>query len=146
VFVSGDRLHKRAIPCFLGPDRQFLDRATLKEDLSRLDAHFSTLPPEVRARGLTEFATYPPDGDFLTTRLWDRFLPAWRQNQKRPIARSPESDQRLLECLQRRVKAAEPDFDASQTDVRDADFVQFSRRVPLRLGTWQLRPPEVAGP
>lgn len=141
VFASGDRLHKRVVPCFLGPDQEFLDRDALKADLARLDAHFSALPSEVRARGLSEFATYPPDGDFVATRLWDRFLPAWRRNQERRSARSPEGDRRTLAYL-RRMEEAEPDL-APQADVEDADFVQFSRRVPMTLGKWQLLPPEV---
>jgi hypothetical protein len=144
VFVSGDRLHKRTVPCFLAPDQEFLDRMTLKSDLARLDSHFSTLPSEVRARGLMEFATYPPDGDFLVTRLWDRFLPAWRRHQAQRLPRTPESDERVVEHV-RRVKAtAEPDPDPSRFDAQAADFVHLSRRVPLRLGKWQLLPPEVA--
>jgi hypothetical protein len=145
VFASGDRLHKRAVPCFLGPDQEFLDSATLKADLARLDAHFSALPAEVRARGLTEFATYPPNGDFLATRLWDRFLPAWRRNQQRRAARSPEADESVLEHFKRVTATATPDLDTAQVEVHDADFIHFSRRVPLRLGKWQLLPPEVAG-
>jgi hypothetical protein len=88
VFVSGDRLHARTAPHFLRPDQPFLRASDLKADLSRLDAHYVALPEAVRERGVMSFAHHPPeDTSFLTTQLWDRFLPAWRENLQRTSER-----------------------------------------------------------
>lgn len=76
VFVSNDRLHERCVPCFLNDRQLFLSGRELKADLAKLDAHYSAFPADVRDRGIMTFAHNPPvEGDFLTTRLWDRFLP-----------------------------------------------------------------------
>jgi hypothetical protein len=39
VFVSGDRLHARTAPLFLGDDQRFVRSGDLKADLGALDAH-----------------------------------------------------------------------------------------------------------
>jgi hypothetical protein len=52
----------------------------LKEDLRNLDWHYAALPEAVKAQGVGGFAPGPPsDGDYLATKLWDRFLPRWRK-------------------------------------------------------------------
>src|SRR5262245_44060777 len=94
VFVSNDRLHERCVPCFLTENKaivegrelsvrqEFVSGRDLKADLAKLDAHYSALPLDVRERGVMAFAQNPPPNtDFLVTRLWDRFLPRWRQNR-----------------------------------------------------------------
>jgi hypothetical protein len=80
IFTSGDSLHRRITPLFLRNDQEFLWAPDLKTDLSRLDAHYAALSDEVKAQGVAGFAPCPPpDGDYLTTKLWDRFLPSWRE-------------------------------------------------------------------
>ncbi len=52
----------------------------LKADLKRLDELYLQLPLETREKGLHSFAQFPPhDSSFLTTRLWDAYLPDWRK-------------------------------------------------------------------
>jgi hypothetical protein len=80
VFTSMDSLHKRVVPLFLREDQTFVDAAELKADLAKLDAHYSAFPEEVKATGFHGFATDPPEStDFLTTQLWDKHLPRWRE-------------------------------------------------------------------
>ena len=80
IFTSGDKLHRSVTPFFLRDDQQFQWAPNSKADLSRLDAHYAALPDYVKAQGVEGFAHCPPpDGDYLTTQLWDRFLPRWRE-------------------------------------------------------------------
>lgn len=98
VFTSSDNLHARVVPYFLGENQVFVPGADLKADLRQLDEHYSALPEEVKATGLMTFAQHPPmDGDFLTSTLWDRFLPGWRDNGGRRVERSKEEEEQLLQ-------------------------------------------------
>jgi hypothetical protein len=91
------------------------------------------------------FATYPPaEGDFLTTRLWGRFLPKWRENaqrERKPI--SKEAEAKLVATLKEFEEKARPLGPEVELDVQTADQVMFQRRVPIRVGKWRLLPPEV---
>ena len=82
IFVSSDKLHARAVPCFLTSQQMFISGADLKQDLAKVDARYSSLPADVLARGIYEFAAYPPHGDYLVTALWDRYLPKWRETAR----------------------------------------------------------------
>jgi hypothetical protein len=92
VFTSGDKLHERTVPLFVRPDQTFVRGTELKADLANLNAYYSALPDEVKRSGLHRFASSPPDDtSFLVTRLWDRYLPSWRQskeNQKKSHLKS----------------------------------------------------------
>ena len=91
IFVSNDKLHARTAPLFMNEDQAFVKGDDLKEDLACLDEYYSTFPAEVQEKGIISFAPYPPvEGNYLTSKLWDRFLPEWRANarlgqQKRDI-------------------------------------------------------------
>jgi hypothetical protein len=51
----------------------FVNGIELKEDLQKLDQHYSSMPDDVRKQGLWTFALVPPeDTNFLITRLWDQ--------------------------------------------------------------------------
>ena len=143
VFVSNDNLHARTIPLFLRPDQVFLSGPELKEDLKRLDDHYSQLPEEVRTQGIMKFAHNPPlEGDYLVCRLWDRFLPRWRDNAARRMDMSNETEKEILERLKDLEEEARRDESARPVDVQTADQVMFERLVPIRRGKWRLVPPE----
>jgi hypothetical protein len=59
VFASGDNLHARVVPYFLGENQLFVHGGELKADLRGLDQHDSALPDDVKA-GLMSFAMDPP--------------------------------------------------------------------------------------
>lgn len=142
VFVSGDRLHARSVPVFLDDDQMFLPASDLKVDLARLDAHYSALPEEERQRGIMAIAPDPPDGNFLVTKLWDRYLPRWRKNREKRVRLTPEAERRLVEQINQ-TTSAPLDTSGEKVDVQSADFVTFRRRVPITMGKWRLLPPEV---
>ena len=139
VFVSNDKLHAKTAPLFMNEDQIFVKGDELKIDLGRLDEYYAALPAEVRERGVISFAAYPPlDGNYLTSGLWDRFLPGWRAS-----ARSQHGEKgstKITPWVTRALdaaKAAERGF----ADVEDADLVFIQRRVPVRMGKWRLLPP-----
>jgi len=139
VFVSNDKLHAKTAPLFMNEDQTFVKGDELKIDLGRLDEYYAALPAEVRERGVISFAAYPPlDGNYLTSGLWDRFLPGWRAS-----ARSQHGEKgstKITPWVTRALdaaKAAERGF----ADVEDADLVFIQRRVPVRMGKWRLLPP-----
>ena len=142
VFTSGDRLHERTVPLFLGPDQRFIKASDLKADLKKLDDHYSRLPEETRLQGVLRFAPYPPtEGEFLTCTLWDQLMkPTWRQDAARPPL-NKEMQDALLELVNK-YSEGEPTPEGV-TDLESADALTLESRVPIRLGKWRLLPPEV---
>jgi hypothetical protein len=145
VFTSKDNLHRRLAPLLIGEDKLFVTSEDLKAELKRLDEYYSTLPGEVKERGVMSFATYPPaEGDFLTTRLWDRFLPKWRENaQREGVPLSNEAEAKVVAMLRDFKDKARPLGPEVKLDVQSAEGVMFQRAVPMRMGKWRLLPPEV---
>jgi hypothetical protein len=142
VFVSGDKLHERTVPVFLDADQMFLPAGELKADLARVNAHYSALPDAERERGIMAIAPDPPEGDFLVTKLWDRYLPRWRTNRERRVPLTPEMERRIVERM-KSMTHSPLDPSGVELDVQSADFVTFRRYVPARMGKWRLLPPEV---
>jgi hypothetical protein len=137
VFVSHDKLHAKTARLFMRQNQAFVWGGELKEDMRRLDEHYSALPEEIREQGVMRFAADPPDDTtFLTTRLHEQFLPGWR---KRHDTKTPtESAEKLI----REVRdAAEAPTAAEDVPLDDAQFVLFERRIPVRMGKWRVVPP-----
>lgn len=140
VFISNDKLHAKTAPLFLSEDQTFLKGDELKGDLHRLDEHYAALPAQIRERGIISFAAYPPlDGDYLTSALWDRFLPGWRSSAR--SQRRKEGSTKIMPWMSRAMEAARTA--EGFADVEDADLVFVQRRVPIRMGKWRLLPPGV---
>jgi hypothetical protein len=101
VFSSFDKFHAAIVPHFLNVDRQvFVPGAELKADLAALVRYYDALPAEERAKGAMTYAAYPPrTGDFLTSRLFDRFEPGWRDFAEHPIEVTPERSKLIMEQL-----------------------------------------------
>ncbi len=142
VFVSGDKLHQRIVPHFIGKDQDFVWAPDLKTDLAKLDLHFSSFPEEVKAEGLFKFASWPPEQtEFLTTRLWDRHLPDWRTIASAP--RTPDSAEehgKLITWLDE-IDVALPASKAVGVD--EARFMKTERYVRPSKGKWRILPPDV---
>jgi hypothetical protein len=139
IFVSGDKLHRTTAPHFLDTDQAFIWAPDLKADLAKLDAHYSNFPEHVKAQGLVSFAFNPPEeGEFLTTQLWDRFLPAWRQ-RKKGFTSPPESNASLLAMLDEMGAAPET---SEQVTTNNANYVIIERKVPVSR-KWRILPPGV---
>jgi hypothetical protein len=137
VFTSKDNFHAQIVPLFLGPMQNFVNGIDFKEDLKRLNAHYSALPEDVLKTGLINFAARPPaDTTFLTTQLWDKYLPRWRSIKTQPKReRDPEEEKRKLEEL----KQLSDSPDLQTHDERDIDklqYVKIERAVRPRKGKW----------
>jgi hypothetical protein len=147
VFISSDRLHRKCAPLFLRGDQKFIWGNDLKNDLQALNDRYSRLDDETKSRGIMAFACTPPlDADFLVSRLWDDFLPGWRErNAKRGL--EVPVNQKMTEYFQRMRKALEAapmspdevDFSPSQ-----ADILSIKRVVRKKKGQWWQVPKDMA--
>jgi len=139
VFTSMDNLHKRVVPLFLRPDQTFIDAAELKADLAKLDAHYSAFPEEVKETGFHGFATDPPDSmDFLTTRLWDKHLPGWREIKAKREPIDQEKSKHVVDEINRIREMAETAGSGPKRrlTIEETQFMEI-RRSPLRQkGKW----------
>jgi hypothetical protein len=90
IFTSKDNFHAQVVPLFLSPEQTFVNGSELKEDLKKLDELYEKLPDEVQRQGLMTYAPTPPEETaFLTTRLWDKYLPTWRDKAKQVDMNDP---------------------------------------------------------
>jgi hypothetical protein len=138
VFSSRDRLHRRVAPLFLRVDQEFIDGDDLKTDLRHLDEHYMRLTDEEKARGVIRFASRPPvDGDFLTTRLWDKFLPAWRELRDRPTTRSTEDSRAMVADINSIKPVVDGSIRPASID-SDGAFLKIIRYYPVHKGKWRI--------
>lgn len=138
VFTSKDNFHAQIVPLFLDPHQTFVNGADFKEDLKKLDAYYSAMPEEVLKTGLINFAGSPPDDtSFLITRLWDKYLPRWRERKAGPKKpRDPEEDKKLIDEINRMTDS--PDLKPhNERDIDKIDYVTFIKDVKVRKGKWQ---------
>lgn len=138
MFTSKDSFHAQIVPLFLNENQTFVNGAEFKEDLRRLNEYYSALSEENLKTGLINFAKHPPDDtSFLTTRLWDKYLPRWREIKAKPKEpRDPEADKKLIEELNRMSDSPE----LQPHDERDSDKLDYFtviKNVRLRKGKWQ---------
>src|ERR1039457_2858913 len=137
VFTSKDNFHVQIVPLFLDSNQTFVNGTDFKAEMQKLNEHYSSLPEEVLKTGLGSFAQYPPDDPtFLTTQLWDKYLPGWRQIKARPKpTRDPELDKALIEEIE---KCDSPDPEPrNKGNLDEADYVKVERRVFVRKGKWR---------
>ncbi len=140
VFSSKDRFHRQIVPLFLTDHQTFVEGHDLKAELQKLDAYYSAFPDNVKRQGFYSYATLPPeDTEFLTVRLWDKYLPAWRhKDPDRPNLNDPAIQADIME----QIRKFDPDAPGVQPhDERDVDklnFVTIQRRVRAQRGKWRL--------
>ncbi len=137
VFTSKDNFHAQIVPLFLGPMQDFINGIEFKEDLKKLNALYSALPADVLKTGLINFAAFPPeDTNFFVTRMWDKYLPPWRQIKAQPKAeRDPEEEKRILEEV--RQLSESPDLRThNERDVDRVNYVKLERSVHIKKGKW----------
>ena len=141
VFVSSDRLHERCAKVFLGSDQAFVFGNDLKEDLRRINKHYSELPEATMALGITRFAKGPPDGiATLTTLLWDRCLPGWRDIKEAPMPMSPDKEALLVSSMNEMKGAPALEDTEVDFDLSNPDGMMIQRMVHKRKGSWWQLP------
>ena len=147
VFVSSDKLHRKCAPLFMRDNQAFVWGNDLKRDLHALNDYYGRFDEETKQKGVMSFAGVPPkDGDFLVSRLWDRFRPGWRERRQSeaPVAppRSPSGE--YLEEL-RKAKAARP---PSRHDIdfqpEEADIISVKHLIRKKKGSWWQVPKDLA--
>jgi hypothetical protein len=146
VFASRDNLHVRLAPLFLQPGQSFVHGDDLKADLRRLDEYYSALPDEEKAEGVYLFAKRPPTtGDFLTARLWDKHLPAWRADTERESTRADEAasqrhERSIVEEVNSITRIRDQHGPRLQLHDDDVTFLKIERHIPIHKGKWRILP------
>ncbi len=136
VFTSRDNFHVQVAPLFMDSFQTFVHGDDLRKDLARLDEMYKALPNEEQEKGLIGFAATPPeDCSFLTTRLWDKYLPKWREPHPKPEALSPQILE-ALDQMHKRFTGAAPTGAHNERDVSKLDFVTMSKKVSLGKGSY----------
>ena len=137
VFTSKDRFHAQIVPLFLDPSQTFVNGEDLKTDLKKLDEHYSALPESELRKGLMGFATYPPDEtEFLTTRLWDKYLPRWREKVSYMESDNPDYQKKTLEMVNSFGDQAPGVHPHDEHDVDKLDHMTVKRMVYPKKGKW----------
>ncbi len=151
VFASGDRLHHRTAPLFLGNDQTYLRADELKGALSELDEYYDALPDEIKQEGVLAIAAYPPtDQDNVVTELWDKYMRRdWRelakaQEAERGRHRNQAPGRQTVADLNRKLDEAEPVLDdVARLDAGGPDYIVIRRQMPAMKGKWRLVSKEV---
>jgi hypothetical protein len=137
VFTSKDRFHAQIVPLFLDAFQTFVHGEDLKSELKKLNEHYSRLPESELRQGLINFAPYPPDEtEFLTTRLWDKYLPRWRQKISYMDLDDPEYQKKTLELVNSFDESAPGVHPHDEHDVDKLDHVTVKRMVRPKKGKW----------
>jgi hypothetical protein len=129
VFSSRDNFHVQVAPLFMHPAQQFVHGDDLKADLKKLDEMYLQFPKETLEKGLYHFAPVPPDdSNYLITRLWDAYLPAWRKDSKNVVDVSEEIRKALVELMNKYQQATLAPQD-TVVGIDDLAFAQLSRQI-----------------
>jgi len=148
VFTSSDNLHLKTVPLFLNSHQIFIKGADLKADLAKIDDYYSNFPDDIKNQGVYKFASNPPeDTAFLVTRLWDRYLPKWREiNSKKSEDLNKEDNEALINRINSMVaKAKQSDASATKNSLDNMGSLVITRTAYCKKGKWNRFPPEVKG-
>jgi hypothetical protein len=117
--------------------QQFVHGDDLKADLKRLNEHYLQLPEDVREKGLYAFAQHPPDDStYLTSRLWDAYLPDWRRDSPNITEVPPEIKAALKELIDKYRNISAPAPNAGDVNVDDLDFMEINKKVRSVKGNY----------
>ena len=145
VFVSSDRLHRKCAPLFLRKNQSFIWGPELKNALSVLDEHYSTLPKSERKKGVMHFAPHPPtEIESIVSQAWDRHLHGWREYAKQPpieLNSGPETVKKLRQLTE--LPSLQPN--AADLDPENLDFMSIRRNVHRKKGKWRQLPHDLEG-
>jgi hypothetical protein len=144
VFTSKDKLHERTVPLFMRANQTFVRSDELKADLANLDAHYSGLPDEIKRSGLHRFANNPPeDTSFLVTRLWDTYMPKWREWIEKAKEITPEMQEALRKLTEKVKRESKPGNPRERFAIGEANYLHMESQVRRRKGKWDIFGPNV---
>lgn len=144
VFTSKDKLHEKIAPLFMRPNQTFIRADDLKSDLAKLDAYYSELPDEIKRGGLHRFANHPPeDTSFLVTRLWDAYIPTWREWKEKEKQITPQMIETLRHLSEKVRRESRPGNPREKFTIGEANYLHMEGNALSRKGKWQILPPDV---
>ena len=136
VFTSKDNFHAQIVPLFLNEGQTFVNGIELKNDLKKLVERYLALDEAEFNMGMDHYAKYPPDDtSFLTTQLWDKHTPKWR-NAPAPVKLNEQLQGALREAVKKLGESSEvPPHNLGS--VVDLDYVKMEHKIHLRRGKWR---------
>ncbi len=150
IFVSNDKLHRRSAPLFMRGQQIYVQGQELKEDLTKLVAHYEERQDEIEREGLFRVASRPPkDTSFLSRRIWDQLMRKPQGQLTEPDATKRMTDREgrgqlaTVQDIKARISSMRDGPSLQPTfplDMDDIDQVAIQRMVPLRRGRWRLLP------
>jgi len=144
LFISSDKLHKQCAPLFLRDNQHFVWGFDLKEDLKKLDEFYDALPQAEKEKGLSAFASQPPnDTSYLVTRLWDACLLKRQSNSTLSEPRDKAADSKIIDRFQKMAKAETLDATDVDFDMRNPDALMIKRSYRKRKGKWWQLPKDL---
>ena len=148
MFVSSDKLHRQTANLFLRGDQEFVWGFDLKDDLKRLNTHFSALPASEREKGVMRIAQHPPvEGEFLTTALWRKWMSDTAFSGDDPASRiEPEKSRELTDQLTAFTEGKTISADQMEQIVGEPEAMAIRRLVPRRKGSWYILPKDLPDP
>jgi hypothetical protein len=145
IFVSSDRLHRRAAPQFLDSRQRFVWGEVLKADLARINDHFMKLPPEQRERGIMSFAHAPPkQGGSVVRELRAQFMGANYDDRPPVSIGSAEQEAEIVAQVNQMVDSAPfPESGVPISGDEDAESVVIRRTIRKKRGSWWQMPKDI---
>jgi hypothetical protein len=128
TFVTNDEQQSKWARFFLNSKQEILDGKVLKNDLKALNLFYKKDIPEYeKEKGIISLVHHPPfEGDFLTSKLWDKYRPNWRKMDNNAtfndlpgkLEEIPESKKEFLKNIKKNSSAnhnmnSRVDFDPS---------------------------------
>ena len=141
VFTSKDNFHVEIVPLFMRDDQTFVSGIALKDDLKKLVERYSALDESELRLGMNHYAQSPPDDPtFLTTQLWDKHTPKWRDAPP-PVQLSEQLQGALMEAIKKLDESESRSHDLSS--VGELNYVKMEHKIRLRRGKWRRYSPEM---
>ena len=148
MFVSSDKLHRETANLFLRADQEFVWGLDLKNDLRRLNAHFSALPATEREKGVMRMAQHPPiEGEFLTTALWRKLMSDKAfSDRDHAGGMDPEKSRELTDQLKAFTEGETISPSQLEQIGGEPEAMAIQHRIPRRKGSWYLLPKDMPDP
>jgi hypothetical protein len=124
------------------PDQEFVWGIDLKSALKQINAHFLTLPEDVREKGVLSFADSPPVGNRVA-KLWDKYMRKdYREDSE--IEMTPEQQAELVKRFKTFRKQNTIDLD--DLEKGEDEMISVSRMVRRKRGSWWQVPKDLPDP
>lgn len=143
IFTTYDEQQYKWAKYFIRPNQELIKGKDLKNDLNALNLFYKeNISEEESEKGIISLVHHPPlEGDSLTAKLWDKFLPKWRDMDKTDITRDlPDKLEKIPPdkkvFLKQIAKASQNDYN-SNIDFDPSQHMHVRQRfIRQRKGSW----------